>query len=301
MTMLMAVWAELKYFFLHLSIAILVVFFPWSIAYRVIRLMTRFAVGASEFDDAAVLNMRHYGFELEPSIARRQIRLHRLIDLADYYKSWVMNRHWLKRYWKRHGDCLPNPAQHPAVLFMTFHYGQGFWALRDFHESGLDMAALYRPPPRPRLGEFCQYAFFWLRLSSIYRLAGAKPIRVGDGKSELPALVRRLVRDHQPVGVMPDIPVPAGQAAIPAQIFGRSIYFAAPLLRLVVKNKIPVVLYTSVLNLQAQHRDVDVQVIYYVESVEELAALMAKQLERVIYQDPTAWHLWPWAHEIFRG
>ncbi|MFB1011907.1 MAG: hypothetical protein QMB92_10790 [Thiopseudomonas sp.] len=281
----------------HALIALLVWCLPWALAFRALRLLTRFGLGASPLDGEAVLRMPRYGFCMSPQLAVRQMRLHRLIDIADFYKSFVMNRGWLRRYWRVSGDALPDPEQHPAVLFVTFHYGAGFWALRYFQQHGLHMAALYRPPPRPQRAPRFDYYFFWLRLRSIFRLTRTKPIRVGDSQSEQSVLLRRLLRDRQPVGVMPDIPTPAA-AAIEVDIFDTKMYFAQALLRVVVKRQIPVVLYTSVLDLHDGGRNLDFQVLYQHTSVEALAQTLANTLQQALTRDPTAWHLWPFADEI---
>ena len=158
------------------------------------------------------------------------------------------------------------------------------------------MAALYRPPVA-RLGERLSTAFFWLRLRSIARLSGSQPIRVGDSQSELMALARRLLSQRLPVGVMPDIPV-TQHKAVEAQIFGRKVYFAKALLRIVVKHDVPVVLYTSVTDLRDGGRNLHLQVIDRHESVERLAQKLADTLQAALLRDPTAWHLWAFLHEI---
>lgn len=288
---------ELKHISRHVLLAFLALGLPWALSFKILRFLTRFGLGSSEFDQQAVSNMRLYDMGHDSAVAIRQMRLHRLVDLADYYKSWWITPGWLRRYWQVSGDSLPDPEQHPAVLFVTFHYGQGFWALRYFQQHGLHMAALYRPPPKPVWGERFNYWFFWVRLRSIFRLTKTEPIRVGDEQSELSALVRRLVRHKQPVGVMPDIPTDPAHA-VEVSLLGRRAYFASALLRLVVKKKIPVVLYTSVLDLHTAARNIDIQVLYEQDSVDELAQSLACCLESAILKDATAWHLWPWAHEI---
>lgn len=287
-----------EFFFLanHLLLLLVTLCLPWKVTFALLRFLTRCGLGASPFDQPAVRNMQSYFPELSTRVALRQLRLHRLIDLADYYQSWITTPGWLRRYWRVSGDPLPDAQQHPAVLFVTFHYGAGFWALRHFSQHGLSMAALYRPPVA-RLGEWLSTGFFWLRLRSIERLSGARPIRVGDSQSELLALARRLMQDAGPVGVMPDIPV-VQHKAVAANMFGRRIYFAKALLRIVVKNDIPVVLYTSVADLRDGGRNLDIQVIYQHESVEQLAQTLADTLEAALRRDPTAWHLWAFLHEI---
>lgn len=292
-------WKELKHLLAHSLLACTVLLLPWSVAYAVLRFATRFGVGQSEFDASALSNMQRLGYGHNQPLTLRQIRLHRLIDLADFYKAKWMTKGWLRRYWRLSGDSLPDPQQHPAVLFVTFHYGAGFWALRYFKQHQLSMAALYRPPPEPARGERFNYYFFWWRLRTIFRLTGTKPIRVGDQKSELSALVRRLTQARLPVGVMPDIPTSA-QQAVPAELLQHKIYFASALLRLVVKRNIPIVLYTSVLDLTDGGRNVHLQTLYNYSSVEALAQTLADCLGAAIDKDPTAWHLWPWAHEILK-
>lgn len=288
---------ELRHIARHLLLAFLALCLPWALSFKVLRFLTRFGLGSSEFDTQALENMRLHGMGCNGDVTIRQMRLHRLVDLLDYYKSWCITPGWLRRYWQVSGDSLPDAQQHPAVLFVTFHYGQGFWALRYFQEHGLHMAALYRPPPKPVRGERFNYWFFWVRLRSIFRLTKTEPIRVGDEQSELSALVRRLVRHQQPVGVMPDIPTNPAHA-VEVSLLGKRAYFASALLRLVVKKKIPVVLYTSVLDLNTAARNVNIQVLYEQDSVDELAQSLACCLESAILRDATAWHLWPWAHEI---
>ena len=288
---------ELRHLARHLLLAFLALCLPWALSFKILRFLTRFGLGANEFDGQALKNMGSQGIKGNDVVTIRQMRLHRLVDLADYYKSWCTTPSWLKRYWRVSGDLLPDAKQYPAVLFITFHYGQGFWALRHFQEHGLSMAALYRPPPKPVCGEYFNYWFFWVRLRSIFRLTKTEPIRVGDDKGELTALVRRLVRQQQPVGVMPDIPTDPAHA-VEVSLLGKRAYFASALLRLVVKKKIPVVLYTSVLDLQTAARNVNIKVLYEHTNVDELAQALASCLEAAVLNDATAWHLWPWAHEI---
>ncbi len=288
---------ELRHLARHLLLAFLALCLPWALSFKILRFLTRFGLGANEFDAQALKNMGSQGIQGNDVVTIRQMRLHRLVDLADYYKSWYTTLGWLKRYWRVAGDPLPDAKQYPAVLFITFHYGQGFWALRHFQEHGLSMAALYRPPPKPVCGDYFNYWFFWVRLRSIFRLTKTEPIRVGDDKSELTALVRRLVRQQQPVGVMPDIPTDPAHA-VEVSLLGKRAYFASALLRLVVKKKIPVVLYTSVLDLQTAARNVNIKVLYEHTNVDELAQALASCLEAAVLNDATAWHLWPWAHEI---
>ena len=289
---------ELRHIVRHLLLAFLALGLPWALSFKILRFLTRFGLGGSEFDKQALENMRLHGMGGRNDVVTiRQMRLHRLVDLADYYKSWCTTPAWLKRYWHVSGDPLPDAKQYPAVLFVTFHYGQGFWALRYFQEHGLQMAALYRPPPKPASGERFNYWFFWVRLRSIFRLTKTEPIRVGDEQSELNALVRRLVRHQQPVGVMPDIPTEP-EHGIEVTLLGKRAYFASALLRLVVRKNIPVVLYTSVLDLHTAARNINIQVLYEQTSVDELAQSLACCLESAILHDATAWHLWPWAHEI---
>lgn len=292
-------WQEFKQLVGHSLLALVVLCLPWSWAYALLRFSTRLGFGKTEVEADAVASMQRFGYVTNTRLSTRQLRLHRLIDLADFYKSWRMSPGWLRRYWRVSGDPLPDAQQHPAVLFVTFHYGAGFWALRYFQQHGLSMAALYRPPPRPTSGERFRYYFFWWRLRSIYRLTGTKPIRVGDKQSELSALVRRLVQARLPVGVMPDIPTAEAQA-VAADMLGHKIYFASALLRLAVKKNIPIVLYTSVLDLTDGGRNVQLQVLDNYSSVESLAQTLADCLAAAITADPTAWHLWPWAHEIFK-
>ena len=291
-----AIFQEFLFLVHHLFLLLITLCLPWRVTFAVLRFLTRLGLGTSALDGAAVRHMLQVFPELSAPIALRQLRLPGLVQLADYYNSWSITPGWLRRYWRVKGDALPPADEHPAVLFVTFHYGAGFWALRYFQQHGLSMAALYRPPVA-RLGERLSTAFFWLRLRSIARLSGSQPIRVGDSQSELMALARRLLSQRLPVGVMPDIPV-TQHKAVEAQIFGRKVYVAKALLRIVVKHDVPVVLYTSVTDLRDGGRNLHLQVIDRHESVERLAQKLADTLQAALLRDPTAWHLWAFLHEI---
>lgn len=294
-------WNDIRQALDNCLLAGITLLLPWPLAFRVLRFLTRFGLGAFANERRACEHMLQQGFAMEPVVAVRRMRLHRLLDLADFYKSRFMHRGWLQKFWRISGDTLPDAASHPAVLFVTFHYGAGFWALRHFHEHGLSMAALYRPPPRPvRWGEYWESFFFWRRLQAIGQMSGAAPIRVGDERSELSALVRRLVRKRQPLGVMPDIPTDSARG-VPVRVLGKTMYFAAALLRLVVKHQVPVVLYTSTPDLHDGGRDVVLHVLYEHASVEALAARLAEVLEQALCNDPTAWHLWAFAEHILHA
>lgn len=288
---------ELNAASLHIIVAALTLLLPWALSFRALRLLTRLKLGSSPYDPHAYAHMHQQGFIADRNVLLRQIRLHRLVDLADFYKSYVTTSGWVSRYWNRSGDMLPSPTEHPAVLFVTFHYGQGFWALNHFKQHGLNMAALYRPPPKA-FGELFNYYFFWIRLRRIQSMTGTRPIRVGATNSELRLLAHRLLKERAPIGVMPDIPVSSHESALQATLLNKSIYFPRALLRLAVKNRIPVVLYTSVLNLRTGARDVNIECIYSPDSESALAQGMASSLERALLNDPTAWHLWPWSREI---
>lgn len=216
--------------------------------------------------------------------------LHQLVDQADYYLSRKYGTDWLLKNLKVEGQRPATGDQAP--LFMTLHYGQGFWAIRYFNECWqLPLAWLHLPPPlKGTFGEYLATRHAQRRIRQVERLAGAAAIPTGGSVARMR---ERLCVEQQPVLVMPDVPPNPEQEMVSVQLLGRVAYLPVGALSLAVRHRLPVYIYTVHLQRHNGQRLLRLHGPYCCVEAQELADQVASILEEAIIQDPCAWHLWP--------
>lgn len=290
--MFKAVGRELAVAFELLCVAALTLLLPWPLAFRGLRWLTRFALFQG---DAAVPGARQMAGWLggEPAHAVRLQALHRLVDVADYFLTRKYGDGWMRRYLHVHGEPLPAPDGGVAPMLVTFHYGQGFWALRWLRQAGYPVAWLHAPPPAMApLGEKLAAWMGRRRIVQVGRLCGAPTIAVGGS---IARMRRRLLEEGRPVMVMPDAPLQPGQSWLPVSLLGREARLPAGAIRMAAQDGVAVLVYSIVVDPRDGHRHLHLEGPLVGLDATALAQRLAAHLQRALQRQPEAWHVWAWA------
>lgn len=273
------------------TVALLVMVLPWPLAFRGLRWLTRFALfqGGGQ-QAAAAAKSRWWG---PGAHAERLLALNRLVDVADYFVTLKYGNGWMRRYLHVTGDPLPVAGTIAAPVLVTFHYGQGFWALRLLRERGFPVAWLHAPPPAVApLGEKLAGWIGRRRIAQVARLCGAPAIAVGGSVERMR---RRLLEEGRPVMIMPDAPLHPGQSYLPVNLLGRAARLPAGAIRMAAQAGVPVVIYTIAVDPHTGHRHMRIEGPLTGLNDAALAQRLADHLQIALSQQPEAWHVWPWA------
>ena len=226
---------------------------------------------------------------------KRRARFHLLVDNADYFLSLTRGPRWLRRHVRVSGsENLPEGVN--PILLVTFHWGQGFWALRYLRDRGLPAAWLHAPVPhRLRVGEYVGGLMGRLRIRQVGRLAGAAPIPVGGSV----AAMRERLRRGLPVMAMPDAPIRPGQRTLAVELLGRPAHIAAGVITMAADDGMPVHAYTMRADPLSGRRELAIGPALRGEDPAALAQALADALSAAIREDPAAWYVWPHADGFF--
>ncbi len=229
---------------------------------------------------------------------RRRARFHLLVDNADYFLSLCRGRRWMARYIHVVGAENLEAGVNP-ILLVTFHWGQGFWALRHFRDAGLPAAWLHAPvAARLRAGEYLGGFMGRCRIRQVERLSGAEPIPVGGS---IAAMRERLLRSRLPVMAMPDAPLRPGQRTLAVDLLGRPAQIAAGVIAMAAADGIPVHAYTMRADPRTGRRRLVISPAIVGADASALAQQLADVLSGAIGDDSAAWYVWPFAEGFFRA
>lgn len=218
--------------------------------------------------------------------------------MADYFLTLKYGDGWAGKYCQVSG-LMPaeSTVGSKGILFITFHYGQGFWALRYLRDRGLPVAWLHAPPPKE--APFGQKFAGWMgrrRIHQVTTLCGSPAIPVGGSVARMKA---RLLDERLPVMAMPDAPLQAGQSSVPVVFLGKPARIPAGTIRMAIQVGAPVVVYTMAVDPVDGHRRLHFEPPLQEPTPEALAQRLCDHLQSAIERDPTAWHVWPWADGFF--
>lgn len=272
-------------------VAALTLLLPWPLAFRGLRWMTRFAVFQGDVAQRGARQMACW-LGAERAHAVRLQALHRLVDVADYFLTCKYGDGWMRRYLHVSGDALPAPGEGAAPMLVTFHYGQGFWALRWLRAAGYPVAWLHAPPPQVApLGEKLAGWMGRRRIAQVGRLCGAPTIAVGGSVARMR---QRLLGEGRPVMVMPDAPLQPGQSWLPVQLLGRAARMPAGAIRMAAQDEVAVLVYSIVVDPLNGHRHLHMEGPLSGLDALALAQRLAAHLQQALQRQPEAWHVWAW-------
>ena len=267
---------------------------PWSWCARLFWQLARAEPLYRGEVDAAWEHARHY-LPTDP-LWKRRARFHLLVDNADYFLSLVRGRRWMERHIRVTGSENLHAGVN-AMLLVTFHWGQGFWALRWLRERGQPAAWLHAPvASRLRPGEYVSGLMGRLRIRQVGRLSGARPIPVGGS---IAAMRERLQQAGLPVMAMPDAPLRPGQRTLAVELLGRPARIAAGVITMAAQEGVPVQAYTMRVDPRTGKRHLAIGPRLVESDPAVLAQALADVLSGAIREDPSAWYVWAFAGGFF--
>lgn len=277
----------------HMLIVLVVVCLPGPLYVRGLRHLSRWHRCFVDLQPAAEKLRAAFPKRFSHEQALRALALHRLVDMADFYLSMLKSDRWFAREVRVSGDALVSaiPGRLAPMLF-TFHYGQGFWALRYFRDSGVPCSVLHLIPSKGApWGERFSSWIGRRRSAQIGRLAGGVGIAPGGAMTRMRESLHKL---QVGIVVMPDVPPPPEIATLEVELLGISAKLPAGAITLAVEEQAPVYIYTMALCRRTGKRQLRIQGPYHEETPQKLAVRLAGVFGSALADDPTAWHLWPW-------
>ena len=140
------------------------------------------------YEGAAQASLRQYSADASTSTPRpasRDYRFAQLIDHVDLY--WALTRPTLSARPPR--GATPVPADRPLIV-VSFHYGQGLFALRWLRAQGRPPRFVSVPSTREAPGALVEFLYGRLRIRVVERLAGAPPIFLGGARRTIEAAMQ---------------------------------------------------------------------------------------------------------------
>ena len=229
---------------------------------------------------------------------KRRARFHLLIDTADYFLSRFRTRRWMLKNLTVSGEHFLDSCK-PDTLFITFHWGQGFYALNFLEKRGFNLSWLHAPVPgKLQLGSYVSGLMGRLRIKQVGRLAGTEPIPV---QGSIEKMRTRLVEKKQPVMAMPDAPLQPGQSFVSVKLLGRRARLPAGLIKMAAREKITLCVYTISIDQETGLRNLRFNAPVCEDSPDILAQYLADRLSEAVERDSSAWYVWPHAGGFFRS
>ena len=235
----------LEYFLLPGLAAVL----PWRIAFRLLRLATRYA-GLYEEEWRPALVQARQCVEIEDEARWAHLyRLTRAVDHADFWSSRLRGDGWLRR----HVDVRqPFPTLTTPAVGVFFHWCAGLWGARALKASGPRASVLAgRFSTRSMGGARLGYLYGHIRLRELARASG-EPLIYAPGTVK--RALATLAAGHWVCGT-PDVPPTETALGKPVTLFGRPAVFAEGLLLIARRANVPVVLFTLGLDPATGRRD----------------------------------------------
>lgn len=260
---------------------------PWRMALWVYRLLSRsrWLFGAQV--EASIRAAMDQLPKQDEAALRRRLRLVRLLDAADLYlaRRTPVNRAPAGHF-RRQGEW---PEKGPFIA-VSFHYGNGMWMLRDARRAGLRTVVIAAPFEDSMFaGRTIELHYARWRWAEMDRSAGAPS---AFRPKIRPKLVSALEEGKVVMSLL-DIPpqlVPSRQ--LPVTLLGQPATLPCGIFDLAQALDVPVVPYWVTLDAKGQ-RTLHVASARRISDPEAELAWFAEQLDRLIRDDPGAWHFWP--------
>ncbi len=219
-------------------------------------------------------------------------RLVRLVDHADLYLSILRSDRWLARHVTVEGRW---PERGP-FLAAFFHWGAGLWGLRHLshHRHSAAFLSVHFDRETFRAAPL-RYWYARLRAWETGRAAARPLIYTGNA----PAQMRRIYRQGHNVTAALDVPLAQTRGSLPARLFERPAWLPKGVIRIAVRLRVPIVVFSMGLNHDTGARQLRISDPISGNDENELAAHFAQILERLIAADSPAWHMWAHVQDFF--
>jgi hypothetical protein len=254
---------------------------PWSLAWRSLRAITHRGHAFAQETDRAFAACREQGLAADEASWSSAHRLMRLVDHVDPALSFFRSDRYLDRHVVVDADPLP-PS---PCLFVGFHYGAGFWALRHLRRLGYRASFLAaNVTARQCPGQPLRLRFMRFRKRCVERASGAPVILVGGSRERIASALR------EGTSVVGLIDVPDAAHAANVELLGQSLRWPDGLLQIAQSEGVPVVAFAAALEGTSGVRRIRLRTM----PADRAAAMrtLASLLDEAIRSDSSGWHLW---------
>jgi drug/metabolite transporter (DMT)-like permease len=219
----------------------------------------------------------------------REYRFNRLADLSDYWLARLQ----LRSHAIPHFDVRGLDTIDPKALWVTYHFGGGWWIASFMNERRLRANLLIRKPEvegnwiarlSTRLG---------LRRNAYFgHLVGAPLVWSNEANAALK--IRSAWREGRSVIALSDLPAQEGDRAQRHTFFGREASFPSAVFSLAAAASVPVYLFLGRWNAETCRPELRVELLSGADTnASETMHRYVERMEREIRAQPAAWHVWP--------
>ena len=238
-------------------------------------------------ESAALINNIHALLpDADAEAAASDLRFTRVADYADLWVSLTRSDAWMAKHVNVNApEAITTPA-----LFVTFHYGGGWWLTRYLRARGKSISIVMQRGPNARNGsERVVLWFGTLRMKAIERVCGA-PLIYTDRGGAARAVMKTWKRDASVLGLI-DLPPPLVDRSAEVTFFGRTALFPPSLLELASRNDMPVYAFIGQWNAATLQPELAVIPVAADAALPRMQVVVSL-LEAAIRQRPGAWHAW---------
>lgn len=271
----------------------LAILLPWSWCLRVFSWLARKPWLYRQEVERAVHHATALGVLTgDPSQWAAIRRLTTLIDHADYFLVRYRGLEWMRKVFEVHGSW---PAPGTAGLVCTFHWGCGAWALPHMRAAGLHVHALVAALDADCFrGRSVLHAYAKARTAMVAQELGRSTL---DVSASLRPVLETLNKGEQLLAVL-DVPADQVSASQCVTLLGLQARVPTAMLRLAVKQRVPITLFLAGQHLDGR-RFLEVRTLGPHTDVEVLLNALYAELDRVLRENPAAWHFWGEAERFF--
>ena len=224
--------------------------------------------------------------DADAQAAAADLRFTRLTDYADLWVSLTRSDAWVAKHLRVDApDNLATPA-----LFVTFHYGGGWWLTRHLRARGQRVSIVMRRGPDATTWSARVVLWFGLfRMRAIERVCGS-PLIVTDWGGAARAVTKTWKTDASVLGLV-DVPPPLVDRTAAVRFFGRTAHFPPSLIELAARKNLPIHVYLGQWNAETLQPHLRVLTMP-TAAMPEAQVQVISVLETAIRVRPGAWHAW---------
>ena len=224
--------------------------------------------------------------EADAQAAAADLRFTRLTDYADLWVSLTRSDAWMAKHLRVDApETLTTPA-----LFVTFHYGGGWWLTRYLRARGQRVSiVMRRGPDATTWTERVVLGLGLFRMRAIERVCGSSLI-VTDRGGAARAIMKTWKAGANVLGLL-DVPPPLVDRTAVVPFFERSAQFPPSLIELAARGVRPIYVYIGQWDAESLQPQLKVLTMPP-GTVPEVMASTTAVLEWAIRSRPGAWHAW---------
>lgn len=218
--------------------------------------------------------------------AAADLRFTRVADYADVWVSLTRSDAWMRR----HLQLTAPAALSTPALFVTFHYGGGWWLTRALRSRGQPISIVMQRGGRAT-GWVARVvsAFGLWRMRQIERVCRSPLIYTDHGGAARQVL--KTWKRGASVLALLDLPPPLVDRTAAVQFFGQTAWFPPTLPELAARQQRPVYLFIGQWNRITLQPELRITALDGTDATATLQAAV-RVLEQTVRGRPGGWHAW---------